>query len=102
MNWVEPKIILDRSQNAVMVVSSHALLWLDHGTQKYRVDSFRFAISLRLVKSNGLKKASDWLRVFLTTWLHFSDTTWVPKDQQMKRTLVIVGNQLEARFIGKY
>ncbi len=38
----------------------------------------------------GLKKASDWLRVFLTTWLHFSDTTWVPKDQQMKRTLVIV------------
>jgi hypothetical protein len=38
----------------------------------------------------GLKKASDWLRVFLTTWLHFSDTTWVPKDEQMKRTLVIV------------
>jgi acid phosphatase len=39
---------------------------------------------------DGLKKASDWLRVFLTTWLHFSDTTWVPKDEQMKRTLVIV------------
>jgi hypothetical protein len=38
----------------------------------------------------GLKKASDWLRVFLTTWLHFSDTNWVPKDEQMKRTLVIV------------
>lgn len=38
----------------------------------------------------GLKKASDWLRVFLTTWLHFDDTTWVPKDEQMKRTLVIV------------
>jgi acid phosphatase len=38
----------------------------------------------------GLKKASDWLRVFLTTWLHFSDTTWVPKDEPMKRTLVIV------------
>ena len=38
----------------------------------------------------GLKKAADWLRVFLTTWLHFSDTTWVPKDEQMKRTLVIV------------
>ena len=38
----------------------------------------------------GLKKASDWLRVFLTTWLHFDDTTWVPKDEPMKRTLVIV------------
>jgi Phosphoesterase family len=38
----------------------------------------------------GLKKAADWLRVFLTTWLHFYDTTWVPKDEQMKRTLVIV------------
>ena len=38
----------------------------------------------------GLKKAADWLRVFLTTWLHFNDTTWVPKDEQMKRTLVIV------------
>ena len=38
----------------------------------------------------GLKKASDWLRVFLTTWLHFDATTWVPKDEQMKRTLVIV------------
>jgi Phosphoesterase family len=38
----------------------------------------------------GLKKSSDWLRVFLTTWLHFDDTTWVPKDDQMKRTLVIV------------
>jgi hypothetical protein len=38
----------------------------------------------------GLKKAADWLRVFLTTWLHFDDTTWVPKDEAMKRTLVIV------------
>jgi hypothetical protein len=38
----------------------------------------------------GLKKAADWLRVFLTTWLHFDETTWVPKDEQMKRTLVIV------------
>ena len=38
----------------------------------------------------GLKKAADWLRVFLTTWLHFDDMTWVPKDEQMKRTLVIV------------
>ena len=44
-------------------------------------------------KSNpqeGLKKAADWLRVFLTTWLRFDDTTWVPKDDAMKRTLVIV------------
>jgi hypothetical protein len=38
----------------------------------------------------GLKKSSDWLRVFLTTWLHFDDKTWVPKDEQMKRTLVVV------------
>jgi Phosphoesterase family len=38
----------------------------------------------------GLKKAADWLRMFLTTWLHFDDKTWVPKDEQMKRTLVIV------------
>lgn len=38
----------------------------------------------------GLKKSADWLRVFLTTWLHFNDTTWVPKDDQLKRTLVIV------------
>lgn len=38
----------------------------------------------------GLKKAADWLRVFLTTWLHFDDKTWVPKDDAMKRTLVIV------------
>jgi hypothetical protein len=44
-------------------------------------------------KSNpqlGLKKAADWLRVFLTTWLHFDDKTWVPKDEQMKRTLVVI------------
>src|SRR3984893_4283755 len=38
----------------------------------------------------GLKKAADWLRVLLTTWLHFDDRTWIPKDEQMKRTLVIV------------
>ena len=38
----------------------------------------------------GLTKATDWLRVFLTTWLHFDDKTWVPKDEQLKRTLVIV------------
>lgn len=38
----------------------------------------------------GLKKASDWLRTFLTTWLHFDEVTWVPKDEQLNRTLVIV------------
>lgn len=38
----------------------------------------------------GLKKAADWLRVFLTTWLHFDDKTWLPKDEAMKRTLVII------------
>jgi Phosphoesterase family len=38
----------------------------------------------------GLKKATDWLRVFLTTWLRFDDTSWLPKDEQLKRTLVIV------------
>jgi acid phosphatase len=38
----------------------------------------------------GLKKATDWLRKFLTTWLHFDDQTWLPKDQQLRRTLVIV------------
>jgi len=38
----------------------------------------------------GLKKASDWLRVFLTTWLHFDDKTWLPKDEALNRTLVVV------------
>jgi acid phosphatase len=38
----------------------------------------------------GLRKSADWLRTFLTTWLHFSDTAWVPTDEQLKRTLVIV------------
>jgi hypothetical protein len=38
----------------------------------------------------GLKKAADWLRVFLTTWLHFDDKTWLPKDEPLKRTLVII------------
>jgi acid phosphatase len=38
----------------------------------------------------GLKKAADWLRVFLTTWLHFNDKTWLPKDDALKRTLVII------------
>ena len=38
----------------------------------------------------GLKKATDWLRAFLTTWLHFDDQTWLPKDEELKRTLVIV------------
>ena len=44
-------------------------------------------------KSNpqeGLKKAGDWLRTFLSTWLHFDDQTWLPKDEQLKRTLIVV------------
>ncbi|MGO8985867.1 MAG: alkaline phosphatase family protein [Terriglobales bacterium] len=28
--------------------------------------------------------------MFLTAWLHFDDKTWVPKDEQLKRMLVIV------------
>lgn len=38
----------------------------------------------------GLKKSGDWLRTFLTTWMHFDDKTWLPKDDPLKRTLVIV------------
>lgn len=38
----------------------------------------------------GLTKSADWLRTFLTTWLHFDDKTWLPKDEQLKRTLVVV------------
>lgn len=38
----------------------------------------------------GLKNSADWLRNFLTTWLHFDDKTWLPKDEALKRTLVIV------------
>ena len=38
----------------------------------------------------GLKKSADWLRMFLTTWLHFDDKTWAPKDDALKRTLVII------------
>ncbi len=38
----------------------------------------------------GLKKSADWLRVFLTTWIHFDDQKWEPKDKALNRTLVIV------------
>jgi hypothetical protein len=38
----------------------------------------------------GLKKSADWLRMFLITWLHFDDKTWLPKDDALKRTLVII------------
>jgi hypothetical protein len=38
----------------------------------------------------GLKNSADWLRVFLTTWLRFDDKTWLPKDEQLKRTLVVI------------
>jgi hypothetical protein len=40
--------------------------------------------------AEGLKKSADWLRVFLTTWLHFDDKTWLPKDEALKRTLVVI------------
>ncbi len=38
----------------------------------------------------GIKKTTEWLRVFLTTWLHFDDKSWVPKDEALKRMLVVV------------
>jgi len=38
----------------------------------------------------GLKKSSDWLYNFLTSWLNFDPTTWLPKDEALKRTLVII------------
>src|SRR5579863_3572330 len=38
----------------------------------------------------GLKNSADWLRVFLTTWLHFDDKTWLPKDEALQRTLVVI------------
>jgi hypothetical protein len=38
----------------------------------------------------GLKNSADWLRTFLTTWLHFDDKTWLPKDDALKRTLVVI------------
>ncbi len=38
----------------------------------------------------GLKKAADWLRVFLSTWLQFDDKSWTPKNEQLKRTLVVI------------
>src|SRR5450755_884839 len=44
-------------RSSIVVVSRRDLLWLDHGTQKYRVDSFWFVISLRLVKSNDHERA---------------------------------------------
>ena len=57
VNWAEPEIILDRSQNAVMVVSRRDLLWLHHGPQKHRVDSFWFVIPFRLVKRDDHERA---------------------------------------------
>jgi acid phosphatase len=40
--------------------------------------------------SAGLTKASNWLFTFLTTWLHFDEKEWVPKNDQLERTLVVV------------
>lgn len=38
----------------------------------------------------GLRKSSDWLYNFLTSWLNFDPTTWLPKDDALKRTLVVI------------
>ena len=42
-----------------MVVGSSNFLGLHHGTQKHRVNSFRFGVALRLVKSNDNKRAIE-------------------------------------------
>src|ERR1700733_4361950 len=52
MNWVEPEIIFNHSQNAVVIVGRGNFLRLHHGAEEYCVDSFRSVISLRLVESN--------------------------------------------------
>lgn len=38
----------------------------------------------------GMHKASNWLRNFLTTWLAFDEKTWTPSDEKMKRLLVVI------------
>ncbi len=38
----------------------------------------------------GLKNSSDWLYNFLTSWLNFDPATWLPKDDAIKRTLVVI------------
>ncbi len=38
----------------------------------------------------GMKKASAWLSEFLTKWLHFDENAWVPKDENLSRTLVVI------------
>jgi hypothetical protein len=56
----------------------------------------------------GMRKASTWLRNFLTTWLVFDDKTWTPLDDKLSRLLVIVtfdetehgGGNLYTVFLG--
>ena len=38
----------------------------------------------------GLKKSADWLYNFLTSWLNFDETNWTPKDDALKRTLLVI------------
>jgi len=38
----------------------------------------------------GLKKSADWLSNFFTNWLNFDPATGLPKDDALKRTLVII------------
>ena len=38
----------------------------------------------------GLKNSSNWLKDFLTSWLNFDPATWLPKDEALKHTLVII------------
>jgi hypothetical protein len=49
----------------------------------------------------GMRKASTWLRNFLTTWLAFDENTWLPSDPKMNRLLVIVTfDETEGRNTG--
>ena len=38
----------------------------------------------------GLQKSSAWLKTFLTSWLNFDPATGLPKDDALKRTLVVL------------
>jgi len=38
----------------------------------------------------GLQNSSQWLRNFLVNWLHFDEQTWLPQDEALKRTLLVI------------
>jgi len=38
----------------------------------------------------GLRKSADWLSNFFTNWLNFDPATCLPKDDALKRTLVVI------------